>query len=91
MPTLENWSLIDTDDPYTAPELRKVRLHGIVHDHPRFNDGDEVMTSSIVGATGDTIMTSSGSLYTLGKVNPDYEEKYPNARERLFQSMRGAK
>lgn len=85
---LENWSILRfTADPYQAPELWKQHLIGTVYGHPYIADGKIVSTSSIVGCEGEFIKTKSGSLYDLGKVNPEYEKEYPNARKRLFDSF----
>lgn len=84
---LEDWGVVGHDDPYTAPECRKYRLHGKVYGHPRFKDGDSVTTSSIDKTEGKLILTRSGSKYELGKVNSEYEALYPNAEERLFSSL----
>jgi hypothetical protein len=34
MPTLKNWSLVSKVNPYEAPELIKLSLHGNVYGHP---------------------------------------------------------
>lgn len=50
MPILKNWSIIrDNNNPYLAPELRKVRLQGCIYndEKKRFDDGTPVSTSSL--------------------------------------------
>ena len=88
---LENWCICAKrmSDAYIAPELVAVRLAGNVANHPAFKDGSHVTTSPIVAFDGDKVKTKSGSLYELGEVDPDYEKVYPNARERLFKSLKG--
>jgi len=84
---LENWSVVyGPRDPYDPPELWTSRLHGRVSGHPGFEEGKEIITSSIVGVEGDLVETHSGNKYELGDVDPQYETAYPNARERLFKS-----
>jgi len=73
---IENWSLIVPDvDPYLAPELFSVRLHGEVHGHPNFVDGEEVTTSPIVSFNGRVVKTQN-SEYELGIVNQEYSKWY---------------
>jgi hypothetical protein len=70
---LENWSLGNApDDMYYAPEVRKVRLSGDVYNHPRFEDGKKVTTSSVKEVNGKVITTSSGSVYELGEPEKEY-------------------
>ncbi len=63
---LENWCT-RINDPYAAPELQSIYLHGAVHDHPSFEDGKSISTSNIVDVKGNKITTSSGSVYLLGE------------------------
>jgi hypothetical protein len=88
---LENWSVVTDADPYKAPEQLVSRLHGQAFGHPRFADGSEVTTSRVMGCSESkdhlAIVTGSGSHYVLGEVDPDYEERYPNARERFWKSL----
>lgn len=68
---LENWStvFVDDDNPYRAPELRVMRLHGEVYGHPRHEDGKIVITSRVVDLDlgGRMAKTKSGSAYSLGE------------------------
>lgn len=90
MPQLENWSIISsTIDPYKAPELSKPALRGNVFGHPRFEDGKLIHTSSIAGITKENhILTHSGSKYMLGEIDSEFDEMYPNAKERLIKSLK---
>ena len=86
---LENWSVVFSDnDPYLHPELQTLSLCGNVFNHPRFKDGKRVTTSSIKGFDGELIMTSSGSKYELGEIDPEYEKLYPDAKNRLLNSLK---
>lgn len=86
---LDNWSVgSHKADSFLPPELKRPCLHGILTGHPKHADGTEVTTSAIIGVEGDYIKTSSGSLYELGTVDPQYEQLEPNARERLFTQWR---
>ena len=69
---LNNWSVVYSGSPYQAPELRSMRLHGIVDNHPRLGKDQCVTTSTIVKAEGRTITTHSGSVYELGDIDPEY-------------------
>lgn len=80
---LENWAVVG-HNPYLAPELQYQQLQGTVFDHPRFADGTFITTSAVAGVEDGRIRTKSGSLYTLGEVNPEYEAEFPNARERIL-------
>lgn len=83
---LENWSIIAHEfDPYQAPERVSKGLHGQVYGHESLEDGSLIYTSRVVhvNAAAGTVTTRTGSLYTLGKVDPAYEALYPNAFARL--------
>lgn len=63
---LREWSVVDTsDDPYLAPEQRPLKVKGKVYDNPRFTEGEEIVTSHIVGVEGRIVRTRSGSEYLL--------------------------
>jgi hypothetical protein len=65
---LEEWSLMQTTDPYTAPELRKVVALGKVYGHPSVTDGSQVTTSTIqvINLDNREIRTLNHT-YTLGR------------------------
>ncbi len=86
---LENWAIVHDDDPYLAPELRKQKLHGQCFGHPRFEDGEAITTSSIQSIDGEVIVTRN-TRYVLGQVDPAYENLYPNAKNRLLNSLQNA-
>jgi hypothetical protein len=83
MAKLNNWSIVSHRDPYTAPELVRPGLQGIIENSSLFPDGSRIITSRIVGMEDNVVTTLSGHTYELGVVDPDYETAYPNALERL--------
>lgn len=87
MPRLEQWSVVNSGDPYKPPEAQTSHLHGKVYGHPGFDEGTEVTTSPIAGLDGFAIRTRSGSRYFLGEVHPDYEKAYPDAKKRLYDTL----
>lgn len=64
---LNNWSVISNADPYTPPEYECKKLSGI-----REEDNKEVITSTIMSADGNKIITYSGSVYILGEIDPGF-------------------
>lgn len=74
---LENWSRVGYD-----------QLHGQAYDHPRFEQGEWVTTTQLVGynPTEDWFQTKSGSQYKLGRPHAQYEEMFLNPAERLKAS-----
>lgn len=79
---ITNWAVVGDADSFTAPELIKYALTGIVTGHPKKEDGERVITSWIVGHKGRRVNTYSGSVYTLGSISPKYrkflKKKVPN-------------
>lgn len=90
---IDNWVVVNRgNDTYTAPELQTTQLQGTVTGHPRFHDGESIITSSVVAVIrtndgGFLIVSHSGTHYRLGQAHPDYEKAYPNAFERLMTSL----
>lgn len=74
MARLENWSVIGPQDPYTPPEIASKHLCGEVYGHPDpyHYDRKLITTSKIVKVEGRTITTLTGTVYTLGNVDPKY-------------------
>lgn len=76
MPILKNWSIIrDNDNPFLAPELRKVRLYGNIYNDEkgRFNDGTPISTSSIQKLDiENNVAQTRNTTYQLGKISVDY-------------------
>ena len=89
---IENWSIAfhpGDGDGYTPPECLPPRLHGFVYGYPNKPDGHEVTTSIIKNydfTTNEVVCFSRK--YVLGKVDPNYEEKYPNALQRFLDSFK---
>jgi hypothetical protein len=69
MPRIDNWSTTCNFDPYTAPECQAVLLQGNITGHPRFADGEHITTSAIVGIEKREILTRSGTIYKLGRID----------------------
>lgn len=84
---LKEWSFGSNDSPYTAPECRSFVLGGKVFGHPKHQDGKNIITSTIVGKRNGCVVTRSGSEYELLEPASDYEQQYPNAKERLFKQL----
>lgn len=87
---LKNWSITNGVNPnFVAPEMTHFHLQGNVYGHPRFNDGDPVITSRIfeINDKGDykEVITRSGAVYELYKedVDPECEKQFPNYYDRL--------
>ena len=82
MPKLENWSVCQRN-PYSTA----CYLAGNVYNHKSKPDGKEVVTSRVITIENGLIITSSGSKYELGDVDPNYEKEFPNAKERILNSF----
>lgn len=74
MPKLENWSITtNNDNPFLAPELRSIRIHGEVYQHENFTDGTKVTTSSVQELDLECNQAQTrNTLYTLGNPSEDY-------------------
>lgn len=100
MSILENWTIVinssrtDKTNVWKSPDnLKKVHVYrpfisGNVFGHSRFTDGTNINTNFIKEIFSERsdlfVLTVSGSLYKLGKMDPDYEHVYPNTRERIL-------
>lgn len=73
---LENWSV-------RARGGRQC-LVGAVYGHPHHDDGKIVCTSGINGNQNGRAQTRNGSDYELGTIDPEWERRFPGARERFF-------
>lgn len=64
---LSDWAIEfgGPDDGYTAPEIRGIRLVGIVTGHHRKEDGKQVATSTVARVEGRRVWTRSGTEYEL--------------------------
>ena len=73
---LENWSI--------RWRGNRQCLGGNVYGHPEHKDGQPIVTSPINGNQGGRVQTRSGSDYELGAVDPEWERRFPGARDRFF-------
>lgn len=79
---IENWSLVVVGKDETQS------LSGQVFGNPKFNDGQFVTTSRIVGKNSQNeVITKSGNSYELGQIKRDYEAEFPGARNRLLDNL----
>jgi len=61
--------------PYAAPETYRYVLHGVVRNHPRFEEGKHVTTSTIVDLDVKAGRCETrNTVYILGTPLPDYIE-----------------
>jgi hypothetical protein len=65
--TLENWSVYA--DPYKAPEVGAIRLHGTRSGHEL-----PVLTNYVDRVDGRRVTTLSGSVYVLGEPSAKYRQ-----------------
>jgi hypothetical protein len=89
IPRLENWAVVfrPSGDPYKAPEQLPQCLNGNVYDHQKYPDGKQITTSRIKGRRGGRVVTQTGSVYSLGKIDPNYAKAFPDAETRLMNSL----
>jgi len=85
---IENWSTCTRKrTPYESPEIHGMGLHGNIYGHPLHDDGKIVTTSRIVGKRSGLVVTKSGSEYELGKIDAEYDKQFPNALNRLMETL----
>jgi hypothetical protein len=70
---IEDWSIVQSGDAYTAPELRSSLLVGKVFGHPNFRPGEKVTSSPIRQIRGGIVETMNRK-YVLGRVSPEYRD-----------------
>jgi len=76
---IDNWKLVysyygsSTGAVQSYKEYR-ISLLGDVTNHPKLG-ADIVMTSSIEGVKGRIVTTKSGSIYVLGRIDPEYKKQ----------------
>jgi hypothetical protein len=90
--TLNNWYIMpEATDPYRAPEMRRMVLHGEMHDGFTFPFRtwyeDLVLENEELGQFGSV---SCNSFY-LGNPKDDYEEVFSDARARVIAQFKGMK
>jgi hypothetical protein len=82
---IRNWMVCKGEpERMTPPESRRPVLRGLVFGHEVYDDGSWVTTSSVKGRVGNRLLVASGRLYELGDPDPAYEQRFPDARERLL-------
>ena len=79
---LENWSVV------SYYEEEGGSIHGEVYGNPKFIDGHHVVTSMVeaIDPVKRTVTTHSGSVYELGKVDPEWEKIFPDAENRFWNN-----
>ncbi len=72
--TLKKWYVrYNSEDPYLAPERMMIMVGGEIYDHPDFEDGSNITTSTIKEVHQRYILTHSGSVYKLyGRPRKEY-------------------
>ena len=69
---IENWSTCSlTLDPFKAPEQGFLCIQGQIMDPDR-GTMKSIRTSTVVDVKGRKITTRSGSVYALGKIDPNF-------------------
>jgi hypothetical protein len=66
------WVAMGDSNAFTAPEMTARVLVGLVYNHRTKPDGAIVRTSTVVHASGRTVRTATGSVYTLGEPSAEY-------------------
>lgn len=84
---LENWSVVSFGNGYNAPEQLTVHFKGNAYGHPNFKDDEPIVTTRITSCKDNIFKSFSGRSYVLGEVDPDFEKLYPNALERVLNSV----
>jgi hypothetical protein len=76
---INNWST-------TAPFNRQL-LQGDILNHSKKGDIKNALTTEVIGKRGEKVVTKSGTEYTLGEIDPLYEQHFPNAKQRLLNTL----
>ena len=73
----------------TGPTSKSIKIHGIIFgdDQQRFDEGDPITTSIVLGKTADGKIRTRNSTYELLDVDPLYEKRFPNAKEILLINL----
>lgn len=81
MPKLEDWEMFVMNlGPLLPPDTQIIYLAGKVYEHPRFEDGEKIVTSMVVyfNVKEARAETHSGSKYTLCRPNKKWLEWLKN-------------
>jgi hypothetical protein len=69
MTRIDNWITTKKFDPHIPPDYQIVCLQGYVSGHTRFTDKTFITTSPIVDIKKREILTQSGTIYKLGRID----------------------
>ena len=73
---IENWEVVGKiASAYSSPESATMHLKGEIYGHPKYNEGEIVVTSKIIETDGTFIKTFY-HCYQLGYPHPRYEQWY---------------
>ena len=81
----DSWSLVDGCSLAAYPSEKNIKLYGFTYNHPKFEDGSSITTSSIIEIK-DGCATTRNSKYKLGSVSIQYAKKFPQYRELINHS-----
>ena len=84
---IDSWALVAKRQQAAQNNLAQIHLRGIVYRHAEYPDGSEITTSRIVHRHGEQLVTENGTHYELGKVNPEYNARFPNAKASLLRCV----
>jgi len=87
---IEGWRVISRETGCDVPpeKSKGARICGNFFGHPQISPGGPATTSCIVSAGQEEgVIVCESRPYQLGKVDPQYEAKFPRARERLLRSL----
>jgi hypothetical protein len=82
---INNWAVVAPKVSIGQLSPPPVHLRGVVIGHPNWQDGSDITTSHITHRHGWHLVSTNGTHYELGFANPDYEARFPNARELLLR------
>lgn len=94
-PVIKDWAFISGEakpNPFRAPELNPIRLHGKIFGSEKFEDGTYIATSSIqrmFEEQGVIIVETKNSKYIIreSEVSKKYEEMMGNVWEKLLTNI----
>jgi hypothetical protein len=72
--TIKKWFVkYNSEDPYLAPERKMIMVGGEIYDHPNFEDGSVITTSTIKDVHQRYVLTYTGTVYKLfGRPRKEY-------------------
>lgn len=71
---LLSWKVVSVGGTFEAPDWRKIKLRGIVENHPTRKDGTILTTATPVSIRKLMFTSKSGVRYRLCSVHPEYLE-----------------